>query len=127
MPKVKINDIESCARALWYTPEYLSEHWDELASAQMKEYPTPGWVRRKHWDAIIDFSAFDRLPSIISPSLVIHGAKDNWVLPGNAKIIADRIPGAVLKMYEDSGHSLAEQSDEVFMDIIDFYKSVEGE
>jgi pimeloyl-ACP methyl ester carboxylesterase len=110
---------------LWYTPEYLSERWDELASSQKKMYPTPGWVRRKHWDAIIDFSSYDRLPSIVSPTMVLHGSRDNWVLPGNAKIIADRIPGTKLKMYEKSGHSFAEQADEMFNDIIEFFKSVE--
>jgi len=113
---------------LMYTSEYLSEHWDEMASAQIKKYPTPGWVRRKQWDAIIEFSSYDMLPSIVSPTLVIHGSKDNGVLPGNAKIIADRIPDSRLKMYEKSGHALVtEQAEEAFNDIIEFYKSIEEE
>jgi esterase/lipase len=59
--------------------------------------------------------------------MVVHGAMDNWVLPGNAKIIADRIPSAKLKIYIKSGHNLAEQAEEVFNDVIEFYKSVEGQ
>jgi len=32
-----------------------------------------------------------------------------------------------LKMYEKSGHNLAEQAEEVFNDVIEFFKSVEGQ
>jgi len=30
-------------------------------------------------------------------------------------------------MYEKSGHNLAEQAEEVFNDVIEFFKSVEGQ
>jgi len=112
---------------LWATPEYLAEHLDEMASGQTKAFPTPGWVRRRQWDGIIDFSSYDRLPLISAPSLVIHGSKDNWVLPGNAKIIADRIPGAKLIMYEESGHAFSEQAAEMVIDVLQFFKSLDDQ
>jgi len=84
-------------------------------------------VRRRQWDGIIDFSSYDRLPLISAPSLVIHGSKDNWVLPGNAKIIADRIPGAKLIMYEESGHAFSEQAAEMVIDVLQFFKSLDDQ
>jgi pimeloyl-ACP methyl ester carboxylesterase len=62
-PPKDLSEIELLREyvTLMYTPEHLSKHWDEMASAQIKKYPTPGWVRRKHWDAIIDYCTYDRL------------------------------------------------------------------
>jgi pimeloyl-ACP methyl ester carboxylesterase len=118
-------DLNRLYATLRATPEYLEEHGEAMAVAQKKVYPTPGWVRRRQWDAIEEWSSYDRLPSITAPTLVVHGSKDNWVLPGNAKIIADRIPGAKLIMYEESGHSFAEQIGEMIHDVLQFFKSLD--
>jgi pimeloyl-ACP methyl ester carboxylesterase len=50
------------------------------------------------------WSCFDRLPSIQAPTLVIHGETDQLVPPENAKIIADRIPGAERIMLPHASH-----------------------
>jgi pimeloyl-ACP methyl ester carboxylesterase len=36
--------------------------------------------------------------------LVIHGAKDRYVPPSNARALAQAIPGAELRVLEGSGH-----------------------
>ncbi len=40
------------------------------------------------------------------PWLVLHGAADTVVDPRNAKLLADRIPGARLVTFPDLGHLL---------------------
>jgi pimeloyl-ACP methyl ester carboxylesterase len=53
---------------------------------------------------IMAWNCFDRLPSIEARTLVIHGETDELVPPENAKIIADRIPGAGLVMLPHASH-----------------------
>ena len=54
--------------------------------------------------AIRQWGSYDRLPQITAPTLVIHGETDRLVPPENAKILADRIPGAKLVMLPEAGH-----------------------
>ncbi len=54
--------------------------------------------------AIMSWQAYDRLPQIQAPTLVLHGVNDRLVPPGNADLIAGRIPGAQLVKIADAGH-----------------------
>jgi pimeloyl-ACP methyl ester carboxylesterase len=54
--------------------------------------------------AIVRWGCYDRLPQIAAPTLVIHGETDRLVPPDNAKILAERIPGAKLAMLPKAGH-----------------------
>ena len=61
---------------------------------------------------ILAWEAYSRLPAITSPTLVIHGESDRLVPPGNAKLIAERIPGAKLVMIPHASHLfLTDQTD----------------
>ena len=54
-----------------------------------------------------EFDFTDELEQISCPTLVIAGAHD-WICPPNhSKIIAEKIPGAVLKLFEKSSHMVA--------------------
>lgn len=55
---------------------------------------------------ILAWEAYTRLPAIRVSTLVIHGESDRLVPPGNARIIADRIPGAELIMIPHASHLL---------------------
>jgi len=46
----------------------------------------------------------DRLASITAPTLVVHGAEDRLVEPGNGRFIADRIPGALWSEIPGASH-----------------------
>jgi pimeloyl-ACP methyl ester carboxylesterase len=48
--------------------------------------------------------AYRRLGRIAAPTLVAHGTEDVIVPPGNARILARRIPGAQRLTYRDAGH-----------------------
>jgi len=54
--------------------------------------------------AIRRWGCYDRLPQIASETLVIHGETDRLVPAENAKILAERIPGAKLAMLPQAGH-----------------------
>jgi pimeloyl-ACP methyl ester carboxylesterase len=50
------------------------------------------------------FDASGRLPGLRVPALVIHGSHDRLVPTANARLIAERIPGAELVIVEGAGH-----------------------
>jgi pimeloyl-ACP methyl ester carboxylesterase len=59
----------------------------------------------RQWEAFEAFDAWDRLPLIPHPTLVIAGDEDVLTLPANAERIADRMPHAEVAMVP-GGHSV---------------------
>jgi pimeloyl-ACP methyl ester carboxylesterase len=45
-----------------------------------------------------------RLGDIAAPTLVVHGWQDRLQAPGNARLLADAIPGAELRLWPRAGH-----------------------
>ena len=62
---------------------------------------------------ILAWEAYSRLSEIAAPTLVIHGESDRLVPPGNAKLIAERIPGAKLVMIPHASHLFLTDQTEV--------------
>jgi len=55
-----------------------------------------------------------RLGRIQVPTLVLHGGDDLLIPLGNGRLLAERIPGARLRVWDDAGHALIqEHADEV--------------
>jgi pimeloyl-ACP methyl ester carboxylesterase len=48
--------------------------------------------------------AYERLNQMAAPTLVVHGEQDVFVPPANALVLAERIPGARLRLWPDAGH-----------------------
>jgi pimeloyl-ACP methyl ester carboxylesterase len=88
-------------------PEHVAE--DLRVGSRTPQRPHAG---RRQWDAMQGFDAYDRLPRLRTPTLVLHGTEDRLVSPGNARVLAERIPGAELVMLEGAGHVYhSEQAD----------------
>jgi 3-oxoadipate enol-lactonase len=63
---------------------------------------------------LMGWSSYSRLPRVQCPTLVLHGNEDQLIPPANAKLLADRIPGAELTTFDDASHWLAtDQTDAV--------------
>ena len=61
----------------------------------------------------------DRLGRITCPTLVASGRYDGIAPPANGQAIADRIPGAELRLYE-GGHAFFAQDPTALPDVLDF-------
>ena len=73
-------------------------------------------------EACLTHDAFDRLPQISAPTLVMGGEKDE-ALGGAASLeIRDRIPGAQLRMYPQWGHGLYEEEKGFNQAVLDFLR-----
>ena len=121
-------ELQKQMMSLYSTPEYIKEHGEAMLKAALSSnlIPTPGYVRRRQLDAMLEFSSLDELYLIKSPTLVMHGVKDAWVSCENSKAIADKIPNSRLILFEKSGHAFIEQNIEMIDTILAFLEEVES-
>ena len=99
-------------------PEHVAE--DLRVGAAQPEHPVGG---RRQWEAMQGFDSFERLPGLDVPTLVLHGTADQAVPPENAKLLAERIPGAELVLLQGAGHLYhSEQPAEADTAVLDFVR-----
>lgn len=88
---------------LMYTPAYKGP-FNTLGDPNM-----PPHARKRHLFASAEHDAWDVLPSIIAPTLVVHGTEDIFNPTANALLITERIPGARLHLIEGARHGYFEE------------------
>jgi 3-oxoadipate enol-lactonase len=88
------------------TPEFLESHPEVLEERLRRSLinPTPVETAMRQMAAGQAFDAFDRLPEVKAPTLVIHGDRDVLVPVENAYILKERIPDAELHIVPGAGH-----------------------
>jgi len=93
---------------------------DEDLAIRRPWFPSPeGYAAQLQ--GILAWEAYSRLGQIVAPTLVIHGESDRLVPPGNANLIAERIPGAKLVMIPRASHLfLTDQPEVAHRAILDF-------
>jgi pimeloyl-ACP methyl ester carboxylesterase len=64
---------------------------------------------RAHLRVSAGHDAWDALPHVTAPTLVLHGTDDEMVPAANADLIADRIPEATLELQEGGRHGFFEE------------------
>ncbi|MFF5721315.1 alpha/beta fold hydrolase [Streptomyces buecherae] len=102
---------EAARRALlefMYTPGWLADHpgpHHTLGDPRM-----PAHSRRHHLTASNRHDAWDLLPTISAPTLVLHGTDDVLNPTANAPLLADRVPGARLHLIPDARHAYFEEA-----------------
>lgn len=96
--------------ALWLAEEMVSPGWlanhpeyREFLLRRARNSPPP-WAQRLHYEASQMHDAWERLPEIAAPVLVIHGTEDRINPTENARLLAERIPGAELYFVEGGRH-----------------------
>ena len=106
-----------------YSPAFPDAHPEHVAEdlrigARQPRHPVGG---RRQWEAMQAFDTYDRLPAVAAPTLVLHGTEDRLVAPGNAEVLASRIPNAELYWLEGAGHLYhSEQADAADAAVLDF-------
>jgi 3-oxoadipate enol-lactonase len=85
---------------LMYTPSFTGDPAKVLGDGSMSAVASRG-----HKRASSRHEAWDDLPGITAPTLVVHGVDDLLAPVGNARLIADRIPGAALYLLENARHA----------------------
>jgi pimeloyl-ACP methyl ester carboxylesterase len=89
-----------------YGPRCRSAHPERIDEdiAQRLASPFSERAYREQLFAAGLHNTYGRLPRIAAPTLVVHGRHDRMVPVGNGERLAERIPGARLRILEESGH-----------------------
>jgi pimeloyl-ACP methyl ester carboxylesterase len=97
-----------------------------LIARQMEarsKFPTPPFAFARQVAAILNHDAMARLDQIRVPTLVTTGKDDRLIPPANSRLVAARIPGAVLKELP-GGHLFTSEYPDLFnRDVIEFVKA----
>ena len=98
-----------------YGPRCRAEHVDRIEEdiAQRLAHPFAERAYRAQVFAAGLHNCYGHLASIDVPTLVVHGRHDRIIPVANAHLIAERIPGAHLRILEESGHLYATEEPEV--------------
>ncbi|MDT0266010.1 alpha/beta fold hydrolase [Streptomyces sp. DSM 44915] len=94
-------------RELMYTPDWLARHpgpFHTLGDPTMSPR-----ARRQHLTASNRHNAWDLLPRITAPTLVVHGEDDLLNPTANAALLAQRVPGARLHLIPGARHAYFEE------------------
>lgn len=73
-------------------------------------------------DACVSHNAYERLPSIQCPTLVIGGTEDAIVSGAASVELAENIPGSALLMYDGLGHGAYEEANDFIEQIAMFFQ-----
>jgi len=89
------------------TPGWSASHPEYLAEriAAQRDHPVPPYARRLHYLASEAHDAWDLLPTITAPTLVVHGSDDQVNVAANAPILAARIPRAEVHIVAGARHA----------------------
>ncbi len=71
---------------------------------ESNKLPMPAFAEELHAQASQEHDAWDLLPSITTPTLVIQGGDDQVCPRANASLLAERIPGAELHIFNKGRH-----------------------
>ena len=125
---------------LWMEQAMAGDH-TALMDSNLKRIYSEGYYRKNRWmvpilgrttkpgsydrflimaRACLDHDAWEKLPSITAPTLVLGGGQDKTLGSEAAREIAGAIPGAELKIYEQWGHGLYEEAPEFNADVLTF-------
>lgn len=97
--------------SLTYDPDFPQKSWDRaILSIDAINIAFGGFLRT--------YDIRDQLPNITAPTLVIAGQHD-WICPPEfSQDIADAIPNADLRIFENSGHAVRADEPDALLDAI---------
>jgi pimeloyl-ACP methyl ester carboxylesterase len=109
-----------------FSPEWLAHHDDDRAIVDMitstRGETASGEVRRgelAQLDARSRLDVLDRLAKVTCPTFIAAGRYDKIAPVANAEAIAERVPGAELRIYE-GGHIFFLQDPRATPDVMEF-------
>ncbi|MGQ9722744.1 MAG: alpha/beta fold hydrolase [Candidatus Jordarchaeum sp.] len=127
MDRGNLTDEQIARRAmpLLYPEDYIKNNSDviERSINRMLIAPITEDAYMRQINAIMKWDAYDRLPKINRPTLVMSGKEDKLLPYQNSEILAQRIPRAKLILYDNVGHGMVTQVAEDFVEkVVEFLK-----
>jgi 3-oxoadipate enol-lactonase len=90
---------------------------EEIVAYRLARAPTlAGWQAQAYAGATFD--AYDRVPAIATPTLVLHGGADTVVDPRNAELLVELIPDTRVELVPDRGHLVVWEEAELLAPVV---------
>jgi 3-oxoadipate enol-lactonase len=122
-PNMSLEEAAHALRPYVYDASTPVERMDEDLAIRRKWFPKREALMAQ-LQGIYAWEAYSRLNQITAPALVIHGDSDQLVPPGNAELIAGRIPGAKLVIIPHASHIFTTDQPEIaHRTVLDFLAS----
>ena len=103
----------------WGSPEFADEaRWAADAEAAFDRCFDPPGVKRQFEAVGRSGSRAGKLPGITTPTLVMHGDKDNLIFPIGGERTAALIPGARFELIAGMGHEYPPQLWRLWTDLV---------
>ena len=125
MAAMSQEDLAKMMPAMLYTPEFIEGNPQavEETIGWLMEKPIPPWVRTRQTEALLAHDAYDGVPQVKAPTLVVGGEKDIAIPAEYQRLLASRIPNAELVIWEDLGHGFfAQKPEETLKVALDFLR-----
>ena len=122
---------EEIARRIWtvtYEPGYLARNAGKVETQMRRELenPTPLHAADLQFQAFADFDASQRLGSIRIPTMIMTGDRDVLIRPRNSEVLAELIPGALLKIIPRCAHRMIWEATEECVSTISTFLELSG-
>jgi pimeloyl-ACP methyl ester carboxylesterase len=120
MIRLGTNEAKKAAAGCLFAKQTFETRPDiiERYSEVSLRFPASQKTLGRQWTAIAQHDACNRLAKISSPTLVITGSEDELIPPQNAKVMAQRIPGAQMISIDGSGHLFLIEQPEAFNEAV---------
>lgn len=103
----------------WGSPEFADEtRWRADAELAFDRCFDPAGVGRQFMAVGRSGSRAERLPSVTTPTLVLHGDRDTLIMPIGGQRTAELIPGARFEIIEGMGHDYPPQLWQRWVDLV---------
>jgi pimeloyl-ACP methyl ester carboxylesterase len=87
------------------SPQWAQEHPEAIDTIfTTRKHPIPRYAAQLHYRASEGHDAWDLLPSIQAPTLVIHGSDDRINPSANAELLVKRLPNARVHIVRGGRH-----------------------
>lgn len=104
---------------VWGSPEYADEErWRVDAERAFDRCFHPSGAGRQYMAVGASGSRAAGLPSITTPTLVIHGSRDTLITPDGGRRTAELIPGARFELIEGMGHDYPPQLWDIWVEMV---------
>lgn len=111
------------ARGIFPDPD--QDTWRKAAAERIAS--NPGWTYFKVLRAAAGFDVVSRLGTIRTPTLIAAGERDTTISLQAKELLAERIPGATLVRFPESGHATPyDESTRFNQRVLDFLNQVES-
>lgn len=113
-------DAYRLASTVLYSRRFQEEHPDVIEQQVRDRARRPIAARafQAQLAASRGHDTWDQLPSIEAPTVVLHGSDDAVMPVENARLLAERIPGATLTVFDGAGHLFFHEQPERTVDVV---------